>query len=736
MYKYLIIISLLIVSVYADKKVEIFSKEVETVGPVMKANSDVVVLYDGLYVSADAGTFNRETGVLELFGNVNALQGAEYYAIGDYLMLNTKEDTRQFRPFYFQESKDEFWISSKSASSKKEDYEIHTGLVSSCNPQNPDWTIRFSTGYYDKESQWMQMYNARLYAGEVPVFYFPYFAYPTDTTRRTGLLRPTIGLSGDEGFMYAQSLYIAESPQWDLEITPQIRTKRGYGLYSTLRFVDSVSSKGSLTIGGFKEKKDYQKEFFLQNDKHYGVEFDYQHDNFLYNWFGWDAQGQSGIYADITYLNDVEYTNLKESDSLNYSTTNQVVSRVNVFLNQDENYYGIYGKYFIDLSKDSNAETMQNLPILHYHRALNTFFDNHLLYNVDYKGTSFYREEHKNAFQNEVTIPIGLQFPFMDEFFTLTVSENLYASQISFNGSESNFVPAASNGYSSGTYGRDFQLVEVNTNLVKAYKDFSHTMGFTVAYLHPGTDERSGFYKDYKKEFEKRKESNLPCRIGDPCEFDNTVDFLEQTSLEFQQFVFLNDGVEKLYHRIRQPLIHESGYETLGDLENELRYYFTENIYYYNNTFYNYDRNVIAKTQNSINYSDEDITFSLSHLYEDKLTEYVVNGRVIKNRVPSSYVTTDARYNYSHKWQYYGGYAYDIERAQSKNRYIGMLFSKRCWSVDLKYLENVRPTLDSSGRSASIRDKILYLTLNLTPLGGAEVNYKSSSNERAPRKAH
>jgi lipopolysaccharide assembly outer membrane protein LptD (OstA) len=43
----------------------------------------------------------------------------------------------------------------------------------------------------------MQMYNARLYAGSVPVFYLPYFAYPTDTTRRTGLLRPTFGFSSD-----------------------------------------------------------------------------------------------------------------------------------------------------------------------------------------------------------------------------------------------------------------------------------------------------------------------------------------------------------------------------------------------------------------------------------------------------------------------------------------------------------------------------------------------------------
>ncbi len=723
MFRIFLLLFLAVILAHAEKKVEVFATSMDTNGSYVKANNDVVVLYDGMYISAESASFDRSAGVIELYGNVTALKGAEYYTMGDYLMLNTQDEIKQFRPFLFQESSDELWISARSAKAQQKEYELHTGVLSSCNPQDPDWTLRFSSGYYDDEDQWIQLYNARLYAGEVPVFYFPYVAYPTDTTRRTGLLRPTFGLSSDEGFLYQQPLYIAESPQWDIEFLPQIRTKRGKGLYSELRFVDSPRSVGSLTLGGFNEKLDYQEKFNLKNDQHYGVEFDYEHRDFLRTWFDSKTEGSSGIYSDITYLNDVEYLNLKENDSLNYATTSQVTSKVNAYLNQSENYYGMYAKYFIDLQKDSNSDTLQNLPILQYHRSLNTFLDDHFLYSFDLRSTNNYRETRKNAVQNELSAPLSLQFPLLDEYLTLTMSENLYASHISFYGSDNPDDPNSAktqdaiHGYTPGLYGRDIQQIELNSNLVKSFDDFTHSIGMTVSYQHPGEEKRSGFYADYEQIF---KDECIGSSIG-PCEYNTIEQNIEQASVEFSQYIFTDEEGEKLYHRVRQPLIYESGYDKYGDLENELRYYFTRSLNYYNNTFYNYDRNVIAKTQNSIGYNNSTFIFNVAHLYEDKLVKDI--------RTHTRYVTSNARYNHSSRWQYYAGYAYDIEASKTKNRHLGCVYAKRCWSVELKYVENIRPILDASGVASGIQDKIIYLTLNLRPLGGFEVDYKKSEIE-------
>ena len=105
-------------------------------------------------------------------------------------------------------------------------------------------------------------------------------------------------------------------------------------------------------------------------------------------------------------------------------------------------------------------------------------------------------------------------------------------------------------------------------------------------------------------------------------------------------------------------------------------------------------------------------------MYQDKL--------VNTERRRTRYLTTNARYNYSSRWHYFAGYAYDIENSETKNRNIGFLFKKRCWNLQLKYVENIRPILDSSGNSSSIKDSVVYLTLNLNPLGGMEVDYKTS----------
>jgi len=697
---------------YAEKKVEVFSENMDTNGSIVRTDGDVVVLYDGMYISAESATFDKEAGVIELSGNISVLKGSEYFAMGEYLMLNTKEETKQFSPFFFQEHTEELWMSARSAKSITNNFALQSGVVSSCSPQNPDWTIRFTSGSFDSEEQWMQMYNARLYAGDIPVFYLPYFAYSTDTSRRTGLLLPTVGLSNSEGFLYQQPIYIAEYDDWDLEILPQVRTERGSGLYSILRFADSPNSRGSFVLGGFKEYQSYLEEFDLKNEKHYGAEFDYIHEDFLKTWFDWDLEGSSGIYADTTYLSDVEYLNLKEDDTLNYATSSQVTSKVNLFLNQHDDYFGLYAKYFIDLNQDSNENTIQNLPILHYRRYLDTLFQDHFLYSFDYRGSNYYREGNKNAFQNELKVPLDFQFSLLDEYLTLTMSENLYASQISFYGPENTIASA---GYNSGFYLQDFQSIEVNTNLVKAFDTFSHSLVFTLSYIHPGVEKENGFYKDYKEEFKTNRTNNIPC-TGGPCEYDNISNVLEETSLEFTQYIFTDEVGEKLYHRLKQPLVHESGYDKYGELENELRYYFTKKFNYYNNTFYNHDRNVISKTLNTIGYNDTAFIFNLSYLYEDKL----VNTK----RTNVRYLTTDARYKYSKKWQYYAGYAYDVEESQTKNRFVGLNYNKRCWGIDLNFVENIRPSLDASGQAIGIKDRVMYVTLNLRPIGGVQADYK------------
>src|SRR3546814_10249425 len=76
-----------------------------------------------------------------------------------------------------------------------------------------------------------------LRVGKVPVLYVPWFPFPIDNRRRTGLLYPGIGSSGRNGFDYRQPIYLNLAPNYDATITPRWMSKRGFQLDAEFRYL-------------------------------------------------------------------------------------------------------------------------------------------------------------------------------------------------------------------------------------------------------------------------------------------------------------------------------------------------------------------------------------------------------------------------------------------------------------------------------------------------------------------
>lgn len=698
----------------------------------MHAYDDVVVLYGDHYLSATEAFYNRETGELELYGNVTAMQGQEYMALGEYAKMNIKAKERTFKPFYLVDKPSKLWMTSAVAHAKDKDFDLESGVISGCNPNDPMWHIDFSSSDYDSEDKWMNIYNARLYIDDIPVFYFPYFGYSLDDRRRSGLLMPSFGVSSNEGVYYQQPLYIAIADEWDLEIRPQVRSNRGKGLYTTLRFADSKISKGSLTLGYFEEKQSYVDEFKLANQKHYGGSFKYENSDFLEQWFGLKTKGQSGVYSDVTLMNDVDYINLSDNDETQNTTSNQIFSRVNIFYNEEDNYVGTYFKYFQDLSKVSNDETIQKLPIVQYHHYLQNFLDDHLYYNVDITSTNYERRVGKTAIETNLNIPVTLQTTLFDEYLDLSYRADIKGTHVDFSGSNPD-VRLINNDInnSSGLYGQISNTIRASTYLTRGYETFAHAISFGVSYTDPGVDAKTGYFED-----EEAVCSSGSLSATGECDYYNLNQPQRLTKLEFTQFIFDDKGTQKLYNRLSQNFSHDNEADIYGELENELEMLFTEDISYYNNTFYNHSRKVLRKTLNTLRYNDRTYNIGLSYLYEDKdPNSYTLNdpdSPIFDTTKPVetgyvNYVTVDARYRYDKHYSYTMRYAYDLETQVKKNAEIGFLYSKRCWDFGLRYVENNRPILTAEGNSNSVYDRYIYFTIILKPIGGSEFNYKLPS---------
>jgi len=718
--RYLLCHLLLLSTLFAADKLEFYAKDLNAGADKVYAEGDVLIIYQDSYLSADRAVYDRNSSELELIGNVVTLKGSDYQFISEYVKLNMKKDEREISPLYMLEKKSKVWLTSEKSSSCENMIDIERGVISGCDPADPLWEIYFSSSDYNTKTKWINLYNTRFHFAGIPLLYVPYFGYSLDTSRRSGLLIPSFGLSDSDGFYYEQPFYLVMGDRADIEIRPQIRTSRGQGLYTTLRFVDSKESKGSLTLGYFGEKKSYFLENNLQNDRHYGFGFNYQNTRMLENLLGLVTDGKSGLYSDIQWMNDVDYLNLSSNDTVNTLTSNQLYSRINLFYNEEDNYYGAYLKYYLDLNPqdpDKRKATIQKFPILQYHHYLDTYLEQHLYYTLNMNANNYVRQEGKEGTEFELNVPISFQTSLLDDYLNLAYKAQLYGRLIDFRSeADANVTQGI---YEKGYYGRISHIFNAGSYVTKGYEENSHTMGISATYTRFGNDKKSGYYDRVENDCATVDPSN-PLNLD--CEFYTLSNIEDNVDLQFTQYIIDNSGREKIYHRLSQPYLLRTTNdreEGLGDIENELRWNITESISFYNDTFYSFQRDEWAKTFNSLRYRDRRFNIGFSYLYENKAYRDTTQPY-------TNYLNTDASYRYNKHYNYFAKYAFDLENRVKKFAEIGFLYSKRCWDFGLRYAENNRPVLLNGGITSSTYDKYVYFTIALKPLGGTEVSYRTT----------
>ena len=422
MRKILFFLSLLLSmqTVYAveeKNKIEVTANHLETTKTTVKATDGVVVYYQDSVIKASSASYDKETNLLVLDGNVEMIgyQGTKEHV--EHLEIQTESKEVTFEELFFA-SKNDVWLFTDRANRSEGNYTFGRSMLSSCEVDDPLWKMVFSRSLYESEAKYMKVYDAKVYFGDVPIFYTPYLAFPTERERSSGLLFPMFGYTSDEGVLYEQPIFWAISDSMDMELNPQIRTERSLGLYSTFRFVDSNHSFGVFRAGYFKDKSSYAKEHHLREDSHYGVEFNYESSQIFSDKL---PQGYTdGLYINTTFLNDIDYLNLQQTHLEHFGLVPLQESRFNYFLHNNDFYTGINAKYFIDTRKENDDDTMQILPSAQFHKYLDRLLWDNLTYSVDLQVKNFDRKEGVTMRQAEMSIPIEFTTSFFDDFLNIS----------------------------------------------------------------------------------------------------------------------------------------------------------------------------------------------------------------------------------------------------------------------------------------------------------------------------
>ena len=437
--------------------------------------------------------------------------------------------------------------------------------------------------------------------------------------------------------------------------------------------------------------------------------FRYDNLDVINQWFSTKFDGQSGLYIDANSMSDVDYINLSTSDATESMTATQVLSRGNFFYNTDDNYIATYFKYYKDLTLEHNDVTIQKLPTLHYHHYIDTFFDDHLFYNLDMQSNNIFRKVGGRVIQTDLNIPIKLRTTMFDEYLNLSYEASLYGQYSDFSGDAKTLNIENEDSY----FARNYHILSASSQLSRAYEELTHVSGFGARYTLGGSETKNGFYDIYEQYCgDPDNENNYDYK--DRCEFHNITNVDEELQLDFTQYLYNSSGEQVVYQRLAQNISYEEKQDRVGELENELDFKIIDGINFYNNMFYNYDEESFSKIYNVLSLDTNGFNISISHLYKDTFLEET------KDYTPyTSYLTSSAIYTYDEHYSYNLRYNYDLETKQRKSAEVGFMYKKRCWDFGLRYLENNRPILVKDGVtsvSKSIYDRYLYFTINLKPL--------------------
>jgi LPS-assembly protein len=122
-----------------------------------------------------------------------------------------------------------------------------------CPVGNQDWMLQASSIKLDTEREQGVAHQVVMRFKDVPVFYTPYFAFPLGDERQSGLLFPSFGHSGNNGWQLEVPYYFDIAPNYDATLTPGLLSRRGVQLGGEFRFL-TESSHGQI------------EENFLPND--------------------------------------------------------------------------------------------------------------------------------------------------------------------------------------------------------------------------------------------------------------------------------------------------------------------------------------------------------------------------------------------------------------------------------------------------------------------------------------
>jgi LPS-assembly protein len=227
----------------------------------IRLTGDVDITRTEQRINADEVLFNKSTGEIEASGNVK-FESLNFRLESPHVEIDSRNDRALFEQPEF-ELRDRHASGRADRAEQLDQYRSRFSDITytSCDPESMVWHLRAGELELDDETGIGSATSTTLYFHEVPFLYLPYFQFPLDDRRVSGLLSIKTGYSETSGRSIVAPVYWNLAPNYDMTITPAWYSERGLQLNTENRYLFE-SHRGQLDMSYLNDSERGDKRWF------------------------------------------------------------------------------------------------------------------------------------------------------------------------------------------------------------------------------------------------------------------------------------------------------------------------------------------------------------------------------------------------------------------------------------------------------------------------------------------
>lgn len=277
---------------------------------------NVLIEQPGRRVSADKVSIDKTQTFAKAEGNVQLAQNG-LITQSDAVDYNLKTQTGDLNnSLYIVEQQHAHGRADKIARTSADVIELENASYSTCPPsQKPTWNIKAKKIELNQATGRGVTKGTKLYVKEVPVFAIPYFNFPIDDRRTTGVLSPSFGYTNDGGLQVGVPVYLNLAPNYDATLTPRYLGGRGAMLDSEFRYMTENFGQGKIWGGYLPSDNQYSN----QDRKDFHFLHAWNINRYLSSNFEYNYASDKDYFADLNNNPDSSTAlNLRRAAELRY----------------------------------------------------------------------------------------------------------------------------------------------------------------------------------------------------------------------------------------------------------------------------------------------------------------------------------------------------------------------------------------------------------------------------------